>query len=197
MSKGDQTREMILERAAQLFNRQGYFGSSLADVMHETGLEKGGIYNHFSSKEELALEAFEYAVAKIGTRYRVLLEGKTNAVERLLAIAGAFKSFLDDPVLAGGCPIMNTAIESDDAHPLLRERATRAMDGWFLMLRRIIEKGITRGEIRPEVEAEVLASLLISTMEGAIMLSKLYGNNIHVYRAYEHISHYIETTVRA
>ena len=54
MSKGEQTRERILARSAQLFNRQGYFGSSLADIMRETGLEKGGIYNHFSSKEQLA-----------------------------------------------------------------------------------------------------------------------------------------------
>ncbi len=43
MSKGEQTKERILERAAQLFNQQGYFGSSLSDIMHETGLEKGGI----------------------------------------------------------------------------------------------------------------------------------------------------------
>ena len=42
MSKGEQTRERILARSAQLFNRQGYFGSSLTDIMRETGLEKGG-----------------------------------------------------------------------------------------------------------------------------------------------------------
>jgi TetR/AcrR family transcriptional repressor of nem operon len=49
MRKGELTRERILARSAQLFNRQGYFGSALADIMCETGLEKGGIYNHFTS----------------------------------------------------------------------------------------------------------------------------------------------------
>ncbi|HAE84724.1 MAG TPA: TetR/AcrR family transcriptional regulator, partial [Ktedonobacter sp.] len=43
MSKGEETRERILARSAQLFNRQGYFGASLAEIMRETGLEKGGI----------------------------------------------------------------------------------------------------------------------------------------------------------
>ena len=63
MSKGEQTRERILARSAQLFNRQGYSGSSLSDIMRETGLEKGGIYNHFSSKEQLALEAFDTPIS--------------------------------------------------------------------------------------------------------------------------------------
>src|SRR6266480_5374711 len=83
MSKGEQTREMILERTAQLFSRQGYFGSSLSDIMHETGLEKGGIYNHFESKEELALEAFDFAVELVSQRMRLALAGKINAIDRL------------------------------------------------------------------------------------------------------------------
>ena len=38
MSKGDETRQMILHRAAELFNRKGYHGASLADIMQATGL---------------------------------------------------------------------------------------------------------------------------------------------------------------
>src|SRR6266487_2891191 len=82
MSKGEQTRERILARSAQLFNRQGYFGASLADIMRETGLEKGGIYNHFSSKEQLALESFDYAYGLVQQRVRQALAGKLNAIER-------------------------------------------------------------------------------------------------------------------
>jgi len=68
MSKGEQTRTMILERTAQLFSCKGYFGSSLSDIMEATGLEKGGIYNHFTSKEQLALEAFDYAFEMVQQR---------------------------------------------------------------------------------------------------------------------------------
>src|SRR6059058_4480892 len=110
MTKGEQTRELILARSAQLFNRQGYFGSSLSDIMKETGLGKGGIYNHFASKEQLALEAFDYAVGLVLQRHRVALAGKTHAVDRLKAIVAAFSSLVEEPPLAGGCPILNTAI---------------------------------------------------------------------------------------
>ena len=60
MTKGEQTRKKIVAAAAPIFNQRGYEGSSLNDLMDATGLKKGGIYRHFSSKEELAAEAFDY-----------------------------------------------------------------------------------------------------------------------------------------
>jgi TetR/AcrR family transcriptional repressor of nem operon len=197
MSKGEQTREMILERTAQLFSRQGYFGSSLSDIMHETGLEKGGIYNHFASKEQLALEAFDYSVSLVKQHTRATLAGKTHAVDRLLGVITVFKDMVDDPPLAGGCPILNTAIEADDAQPALRERAQRAMDSWRETIHRIVAKGIARQELRPDVNSDALASLLISSLEGAIMMSKLYGDSVHIYRVADFLTHYIRTSVSA
>jgi len=195
VSKGEQTREMILAQAAQLFSRQGYFGSSLSDIMHETGLEKGGIYNHFSSKEQLALEAFDFSVELVRQRTRLALAGKVNAVDRLLAIVAVFQGLVEDPLLGGGCPILNTAVEADDAQPALRERARNAMDSWRETVHRIVKKGIDRQEIRPGVDADALATLLISSLEGAIMMSKLYGDNVHMSRVVEHLTNYITTTV--
>ena len=67
MTKGEQTRRKIVEAAAPIFNKRGYEGSSLNDLMEATGLKKGGIYRHFSSKEELAAEAFDYTWEAPGT----------------------------------------------------------------------------------------------------------------------------------
>ena len=85
MSKGARTREQIVERAAALFNQHGYHGASISDVMAATGLEKGGIYRHFSSKEELALAAFAYATDKMKERFTSALAGKESSLERLRA----------------------------------------------------------------------------------------------------------------
>ena len=145
MSKGEQTRERIVARAAQLFNRQGYFGSSLSDIMRETGLEKGGIYNHFASKEQLALEAFDYAAGLLRQRMKTALAEKHDAVDRLIALVSVFQSITDDPPVLGGCPILNTAIEADDAQPALRERAFNVMQEWCETISRIVSKWIARG----------------------------------------------------
>jgi AcrR family transcriptional regulator len=60
MTKGETTRQKIIAQAAPLFNRLGYAGCSMQDIMAATGLEKGGLYRHFSGKEELAEESFRY-----------------------------------------------------------------------------------------------------------------------------------------
>ena len=187
MSKGEQTRRMILERAAPLFNQQGYFGVSLGDIMYVTELEKGGIYNHFASKEQLAVESFNYAWELIKQHTREALKGKEHAADRLSALALSFLSMADGSLMAGGCPILNTAIEADDSLPALRECARAAMDYWRESLRRIIQKGIERQELRPETDIEDFSTLFISTLEGAVMLSKLYGDLVYMRRAIAHV----------
>jgi TetR/AcrR family transcriptional regulator, transcriptional repressor for nem operon len=195
--KGERTRAMIVARAAPLFNSRGYFGSSLADIMRATGLEKGGIYNHFDGKDDLAVQAFDYAAGLIRRRLRAAVDAHAHAADRLLAIVAVFRANVDDPPVAGGCPVLNTAVEADDAHPLLRERARAAMDGWSGLIRETIRGGIRAGEVRPGTDPDAVATVLIATLEGAIMLTKLYGDPVHMRRAVEHLTTYIDTTVRA
>jgi TetR/AcrR family transcriptional regulator, transcriptional repressor for nem operon len=199
MSKGDDTKAMIIERAASLFNQQGYAGSSMSDIMQVTGLQKGGIYNHFRSKDDLALQAFDYAVLQIQKRYREAWASKQHAADRLQAIVDVFRIYIDNPqhpIIKGGCPLLNTAVESDDAHPALKARAQQAMDSWRQLFRRIIEKGIKKGEINPNVDADEVASILISLLEGSIMMSKLNDDSVHLERAIKHLSNYINTHLR-
>jgi len=61
VSKGELTRESILEGAYQLFRQQGYHGTSMRQIAEDAGIALGGIYNHFSGKEEIftaVLEAY-------------------------------------------------------------------------------------------------------------------------------------------
>ncbi|MFN6525399.1 TetR/AcrR family transcriptional regulator [Nostoc sp. ChiSLP03a] len=195
MSKGEETKTRILEQAAELFNQQGYAGSSMSDIMRVTGLQKGGIYNHFQSKDDLALQAFDFAIARIKQHTRFTLRSKHHAIERLQAIIEVFSSFAENPPIKGGCPLLNTAVESDDAHPALRQRAQQAMNSWLHLICRIIEKGIKKGEIRPEVSADEIATIIIATLEGGIMISKLYGDSIHIHRVINHLNQYLKTSL--
>jgi TetR/AcrR family transcriptional regulator, transcriptional repressor for nem operon len=191
MSKAQDTRARIVEQAATLFNQQGYSGASLSALMQLTGLKKGGIYNHFSSKDELALAAFDFTISRIRQKSRGSLIGKRHAIDRLIAMLNVYGHLLEDPLLQGGCPILNTAVESDDTHPVLREKAKNAADAWRSLIQRIVEKGAIRKELRSTVDAENVSSILIATIEGGIMLSKLYGDPVHLQRALEHLTAYI------
>jgi TetR/AcrR family transcriptional regulator, transcriptional repressor for nem operon len=193
MRKGERTRQMIVERAAPVFNMHGYFGASMSDLIRETRIGKGGIYNHFESKEALAVEAFEFAVELVRERFRKSLAGQERAADRLLAIVAVFRSLIDDPPLPGGCPVLNTAIEADDTNPPLRDRAKQVMDEWQELIIRVARKGIRTGELRPEIDPEALATVVTATLEGAVMLSKLYSNPIHMGRAVDHLTAHIRS----
>lgn len=197
MRKGELTREHILDKAATLFNRQGFSGASLSDIMEATGLQKGGIYRHFDSKEALALEAFDHAVARVRVRFVTALADRRHAMDRLQAIVGVFRQYVTDPPLPGGCPVMNTAIENDDGNPELRRRARAVMDEWRALVRRTVEKGVERGELRADANGDAVATVMISLLEGAIMMSKLYRDGSYLQHAVAHLEQYLEASVRA
>ena len=192
MSKGARTREQIVERAAALFNQHGYHGASISDVMKATGLEKGGIYRHFSSKEELALAAFAYAADKMKERFTTALAGKEGALERLRAIISVYARIPADPPVPGGCPILNAAVESDDDNPELKAEAQRVLNGLKQALRTIIRNGQERGELRSDLDVEAFTHVFIGQLEGAVMLAKLYGTQAPMRHAVQHLTSWID-----
>jgi AcrR family transcriptional regulator len=195
MEKGKTTRLDIIQQAAPIFNQQGYAGASIADVMKATGLQKGGIYNHFESKEQLALEAFSYSVRLVRQHYAEALKGHASAPNQLLAFMAVFQQFFHDPPIPGGCPLLNTAIESDDAFPSLREQASREMKQWHSWIVRILRGGIKRGEIKSTIDTKATATLFIACLEGGLMLSKLHHDPIYLQQAIAHLQTHIASNL--
>jgi TetR/AcrR family transcriptional repressor of nem operon len=194
MRKGEQTRQDIIRKAAPIFNQRGYDGAALSDLMRATGLKKGGIYRHFSSKEALAAEAFDYAWREtLGARIHDL-DTIPNTVDRLKQLVANFVKRRG--VIPGGCPLLNTAIDNDDGNSVLRVRARKALRGWRSYLISLISAGIKAREIRSRIDAKKLATLIISTLEGAIMLYRLERNEEALRDVQTHLDSYLETEAR-
>jgi TetR/AcrR family transcriptional regulator, transcriptional repressor for nem operon len=196
MKKGELTRRRIVERSAPVFNTKGYAGASMSDLVVVTGLEKGGIYNHFGSKEELALEAFDYATGIMRERLREALEAKEGALNCLFAVVEVLGTVAEDPPVAGGCPVLNTAVEADDAYPALKERAAGAIDDWLRLVGREVKEGVKGGELSPRVDPRAVASVVVATLEGAVILSRLHDDPAHMRRAVEHLKDYLRSLTR-
>lgn len=171
MSKGDITRQRIIEQAAPIFNQKGFSGCSMQDVMQATGLEKGGLYRHFASKEELAAAAFRYSV-KLALGFR--LEGLDRLEGARAKLDWMIRRFVEGPgPLAGGCPLLNTAVDSDDGNPVLRKLARRAFAAWKRRVAAIVAKGIEEGEFRRGLRPDQLAETIVAALEGGLVLSRI------------------------
>ena len=196
MRKGEQTRQDIICKAAPIFNQKGYDGAALSDLMRATGLEKGGIYRHFESKQELAGDAFDHAwKIAIDTRFAGTEEIR-NTVDRLKQVVRNFRDRRAG-LVPGGCPLLNTAIDSDDGNPRLRAKARQALSSWLDRLRSIVEEGQGRGEVRPDVDSAKLATLIASILEGSLMVSRLQRKDDPLDLACRHLEEYLEIKVRA
>ena len=193
MSKGEQTRQFILERAAPIFNQRGYVGCALSDIMEATGLNKGGIYRHFESKEELAAEAFDYAWTFSSSKRRQNLDSILNHVDRLKQHVA---NFVTRSGLPGGCPLLNTAVDSDNGNPVLRERVCKALQGWQGLLRSILEDGMSAGTVSAEVDPVRVANRIIGGLEGAMLISRIEKNDQALQDTLEQLDHYLDTEVR-
>lgn len=174
MSKGELTRQRIIELAAPLFNQRGYAGCSMQDILEATGLKKGGVYRHFGSKEELAAEAFRYSLSQAAKIRTPPASPSSTAVERLRRVV---EQFIEEPSpVPGGCPILNTAIDADDGNPVLRELVRAGLKNWRTRISQIVRDGISRKEIREDVQPRAVANTIIATLEGALMISRLEGS---------------------
>lgn len=195
MRKGEQTRRDIIRKAAPIFNQRGYEGAALSELMEATGLEKGGIYRHFDSKEQLAAEAFDYAWRETLDARIHDLAAIPNAVDRLKQLVANFAERRG--IIPGGCPLLNTAVDTDDGNAVLRERARKALGSLRSYVVSTVQVGIKSREIRRGMDPEKLATLIIATLEGAIMLTRLERSDEALRTVRAHLDHYLETGVRA
>lgn len=184
-TKSERTRRMIIERSAELFNQQGFHGTSMADIMAATGLTKGGIYGNFRRsggdkkgvKEEIAVAAFEFAVAEVTRTIRERTKVMDNVQDKLRSVVYYYKERVLNPAISGGCPIQNTSVEADDNHPVLRDKVREKMDEWHARMTHVLKRGIARREIRADLDAAEFSTLFIATLEGGILLAQLYKDS--------------------
>jgi AcrR family transcriptional regulator len=175
MNKAERTRQYIIEKTAPIFNKKGYAGTSISDMTGATGLTKGSIYGNFEDKDEVAMAAFEHNVQTVTAIVRAEMARHATAKDKMLAYVQVYDNFLEHPFPEGGCPIMNTTVDADDTHPLLKRKVADVVLSWKDRLVQLIRTGIANKEFRPDVDPEQTALTIIALIEGAILITRATG----------------------
>jgi len=172
-TKSENTKRLIIEKTASVFNTKGYAGTSINDLMDATGLSKGCIYGNFQNKDEIALSVFDHNFGMVAQHMKECILATENSIERLLVYPRTYKNYFRYPYLQAGCPVLNTATEADDTHPKLKERAQKALELWKTAIVNQIKRGIERKEIKEDTDATEISVIMISMIEGAFMQAKV------------------------
>jgi TetR/AcrR family transcriptional repressor of nem operon len=169
--RGRETRERVIRQAAPVFNKRGFAGCSMSELMDATGLQKGGIYRHFRSKQELALAAMKYTLDAADACRFGHLKAAGGSIEQLRQFVTHFVA--NRSPVAGGCPLLNASVDHDDGDPKLLEEAGRTLTTWLSRLTKIVRHGQSHGEIKGNVDAATFATSMLAALEGAVAMSRL------------------------
>jgi len=193
MTKGDRTKQHIIEKAAPLFNKNGYAGTSLSDIMKATGLAKGGVYGNFKNKDEIAAMTFEYSFQKIKSAILMKLSDCRTSKEKLFGILDFYRNYITNPPIEGGCPLLNTSVEADDSFPFLKTRARAAQNEMLESLVKIFQSGKKHGEFKETIQPHREAEMMYALIEGGIVMAKINDNPTILHRILDRTREHIET----
>jgi AcrR family transcriptional regulator len=195
MKSSEITKSKVLQEAITLFNTKGYRATSLSDITNATGLTKGAIYRHFENKEQLEIEAFQNMMHSIFNTLQKKIKAENNTRDKLFCVLELFQDYINNPFFSGGCPLLNVSTEVDDTTMVLKEKALQALTVFRNSIETIVINGKTHKEVNAIVNEKLVAIVMISSLEGAIMMSKLQDSNSDIEAVVKHLKNWIVADV--
>jgi TetR/AcrR family transcriptional repressor of nem operon len=167
-------KQKLLEAAITSFRFNGYKSCSIEDIATKAGVFKGSFYNHFKSKEALAVEVLKHYVEEIVLPL-LALEGPPSAIKRLRAHfekISAIQHELGFP----GCMMANFSGEISDLNPDLRSALDDTVNRWCGSIAKVIQQAQAEGAISKASRADQLSRFLINSLEGALIRGRILRN---------------------
>lgn len=171
-TKGEMTREKILEVARELFNSKGFNATTISDLVAATGMQKGSLYFHFPGKDAIAREVLSEATAEFMEFLGKALGGDNPGA----SLENFFRCALEKHLgtgFVGGCIFGNTALEMSDSDPEFAGAIDKVFDEWISRVAVAVTGAQKSGQIRKDISGEALAKHIVATIEGGIMMSRL------------------------
>lgn len=164
VSKGEATRERILDWAFRSASRRGLEGLSIGNLASELGLSKSGLFAHFGSKEELQVAVLEAARERF---LEIVVRPALAARRGEARMRKWFDSWLrwtSDPTVPGGCIFMVAAVEFDDREGRPREFLVKSQRELLEAVAKSATHAVECGDFRDDLEPEQFAFELLGIM---------------------------------
>jgi AcrR family transcriptional regulator len=182
-------RDRIIEVAADLFLKQGYGATGIAQILEAAEVLRGSLYYYFPTKEDLLIATLEWRKKMMWPEVvQPVFDRIDDPIERLFGILNGYRQLLLMCEFQVGCPIGNLALELTETHSRVRQLLAENFDNWKNAVCGCIEEARTR--FPDDARPDDLAHFVLTVMEGAVMLARTYrtidtyDNAINVLRDY-------------
>jgi AcrR family transcriptional regulator len=157
MTKGEETRGRIVDRAYLLAGREGLEGLTIGALADELKLSKSGLFAHFGSKEELQLEVLKEGAARFES---AVIKPGLKAQRGLPRLKKLFELWIDwaaSPANPGGCIFIAAAAELDDREGRTRDYLAATQRQLISFLSGAVRLCVEQGQIAPDTDCEQIA----------------------------------------
>jgi AcrR family transcriptional regulator len=151
VSKGEQTRQAVLDRAVDIARRVGLGGLTIGTLAEQAEMSKSGLFAHFRSKEALQLAVLEHARSDFEDQ---VARPTLKAPRGEARVRELFRRWLAWDALPGGCPFIAAATEFDDQPGPVRDRVVQDTRDLFDMIETVFRTGISEGHFRLDADPE-------------------------------------------
>lgn len=166
-------REQLLKAGLQTLHQHGFNGCGVQEITDTAGVPKGSFYNHFESKEALALEALERFWQHGARRREMLSDPSLDPVERLRRYFRGMADAMVRDDFQKGCLIGNFSTELSAQRKGVRERLSAIFAAWARSLEPCVREAQKAGRAQSNLPASTIAAFLLNAWEGAVLRSKV------------------------
>jgi TetR/AcrR family transcriptional repressor of nem operon len=196
-SRAESTRDRLLDAAKAQVMSKGFAGTSIDDILKETGLTKGAFFHHFKGKADLARELVKrYALNDLAMFQefdRQSQDASDDPLEQVLAFLELFEDYIsnsEDP--APGCMYAVYTYESRQFDPDVLDFVSDTLRQWTSIYVRKFQDVIDRYGPALPVTARQLAELIVAVIEGGLVLQRAHGDTDTTRRQSEQFRNYLK-----
>jgi len=163
MVRRTDTRQRMLDSAAELFHKQGYHATGLNQLVAAGGAPKGSLYFHFpGGKEQLAAEAIQQSAERLCDTLRTVVANSPDVITGIENVVDALATSLDESDFQRGCPLATVALDASGESETIRQACADGYTSWHTLI---------AGALNSEKAGE-LATIVLAAVEGGLLLAK-------------------------
>lgn len=165
-------KEKIIHESLRQFSFKGFLSTSISDILDAAGTSKGGLYNHFKSKEDLFFAAMSEARRIWRQRNLDGLDAIERPIEKIKKLLENYRDryLADAENFPGGCIFVTLAVELNDQRPHLAREVNDGFVRFKRMLKRLLDREKASGNLKEGVDTDQVTEMLFSGILGASVM---------------------------
>lgn len=180
--RANSSRERILSTAEAIILEQGFAGTTIDDILNKAAITKGGFFYHFNGKAELATALVERYIKMDTIIFEEMGERANSLSEDPLQQTLIFLNLVSEMVVGmtkthPGCLVAGFVYEMQQFDENVRDLMKEGLIGWRDMIEERLKKIIEKYPPKIDVSTASLADMFSSSLEGGIILAKVYNDN--------------------